>query len=97
MTHAGHRSHRTSTNTRWFPLLAALSALPFLLSAGYALLQISQNTQDDATEHLVATASITAQVVNERLSSGAAALNALANSDAALRDDLPALHQQAQG
>jgi hypothetical protein len=96
MMHAGHRSHRTSTNTRWFPLLAALSALPFLLSAGYALLQISQNTQDDAAERLVATASIAAQVVNERLASGAAALNALANSDAALRDDLPALHQQAQ-
>ena len=96
MTHAGHRSHRTSTNTRWFPLLAALSAIPFLLSAGYALLQISQNTQDDAAERLVATASITAQVVNERLASGAGALNALANSDAALRDDLPELHQQAQ-
>ena len=96
MTHAGHLLRRISPNKRWFLVLAALSVLPFLLSAGYALLQISHNKQDDETEHFVIKASSAAQIVNERLASSAVALNALASSDAALQSDLPALYLQAQ-
>ena len=81
---------------RWLLILAALSVLPFLLSAGYSLLQLSQSTRDEVAGQLVVKANSTAQAVKARLTASVAALDAIASSDAALRGDLPALYQQAQ-
>ena len=96
MTQSDTLSFRISPNNRWFLVLAALSVLPFLLSAGYSLLQLSQSKQDDVAERLIVTANATAQLIKERLAASVAALNAIASSDAATREDLPALYLQAQ-
>jgi protein-histidine pros-kinase len=93
---AGTLSFRIAPNNRWFTVLAALAVIPFLLSAGYSLVQLSQSKQDDASEQLVIKANNAALVIKERLAASVAALNAIASSDAALHNDLPALYLQAQ-
>jgi signal transduction histidine kinase len=92
----GILSNRITPDNRWFLVLAVLSVLPFLLSAGYSLVQLSHGKQDDVAQQLAVKANSTAQVVKERLATNVAALNALASSDAAVHDDLPALYLQAQ-
>lgn len=96
MKNAGFLSIRIAPPKNWFLALAALSVLPFLLSAGYSLVQISQDKQDDVAQQLAVKANSTAQVIKERLAASVAALNAIASSDAAMHDDLPALYLQAQ-
>ena len=93
---AGTLTLRIALNNRWLVVLGALAVLPFLLSAGYSLLQIAQSNQDEAAEQLVVKANSTALVVKERLAASVAALNAIASSDAALQNNLPALYLQAQ-
>ena len=92
----GILSNRIAPANRWFLALAMLAVLPFLLSAGYSLVQLSQDKQDGVAQQLAIKANSAAQVVKERLTTNVAALNALASSDAAVHDDLPALYLQAQ-
>ena len=92
----GILSNRIAPANRWFLALAMLAVLPFLLSAGYSLVQLSQDKQDGVAQQLAIKANSAAQVVKERLATNVAALNALASSDAAVHDDLPALYLQAQ-
>ena len=49
----GTRAIRMTRDKRWLLILAALSVLPFLLSAGYSLLQLSQSTRDEVAGQLV--------------------------------------------
>jgi signal transduction histidine kinase len=96
MMQVGTLSSRKAPYNPWFLVLTALVVIPFVLSAGYSLTQLSQGKQDIASEQLVVKANKTALVVKERVATSVAALNAIASSDAALRADLPALYQHAQ-
>lgn len=80
----------------WLLLAATLSVLPFLLFAGYAIVQLVQSKQEDLRQQLIDRTQSTANAVAERLAVSAGALRALGNSDAALKGDLPAMYAQAK-
>lgn len=79
----------------WLIVAVAISVLPFLLLAGYSTLQLVQGKQEDLTRQLIDRSQATANGVAEHLAVSAGALQALASSDAAARDDLPAVYAQA--
>ncbi|MDP1999895.1 MAG: CHASE3 domain-containing protein [Rhodoferax sp.] len=77
-------------------LAAALVTLPFLLGAGYALRALGQAEQDAVDTQLIQGLYGTAQAVTQQLEVNAGYLQALAISDAAAKDDMPAMYTQAQ-
>jgi signal transduction histidine kinase len=85
-------------NRKSYRLLVAatLSVLPFLLFAGYSIVQLTQDKQQDLRAQLIDRSQATANAVAERLSVSAGALKALASSDAAAQNDLQALYSQAK-
>ena len=80
----------------WLLVLATLSVLPFLLFAGYSIVQLVQAKRDDLQNQLINRTQATANAVAERLAVSAGALQALASSDAATKGDMPALYAQAK-
>ena len=88
-------STSTKQHITWLLVLAIMSVLPFLLFAGFSVFQLLQAKQDDLQQQLIDRAQATANTVAERLSVSTGALQALASSDAAAKDDMHALYSQA--
>jgi signal transduction histidine kinase len=80
----------------WLLVAVTISLFPFLLFAGYSIVQLVQGKQDDLKQQLVDRTQATANVVAERLAVSAGALQALASSDAAQQGDIPAVYSQAK-
>lgn len=87
---------RITSKGYWLLLAATLSVLPFLLFAGYSLVQLVQSKQQDLRGQLIDRSQSTANAVAERLAVSTGALRALASSDAAAQGDLPAIYAHAK-
>lgn len=79
-----------------FLVAVVVSALPFLLFAVYAIDELNRTERDRVSAQLLQGAQTTANAVNRQLAVSVGYLTALASSDAALHDDLPALYAHAQ-
>jgi len=84
------------SKNRWMLAAATLSVLPFLLFAGYSIMQLLQSKQQDLQNQMVERTQATANAVAERLAVCTGALRALANSDAALQGNVPSMYAQAR-
>ncbi|MBI2749797.1 MAG: CHASE3 domain-containing protein [Burkholderiales bacterium] len=80
----------------WFLVAVAALALPFFLFALYAIDELARSERDRASAQLLQGAQLTANAVNQQLAVSVGYLTSLASSDAARRDDLPALYAHAQ-
>ena len=80
----------------WILTIATISAVPFLLFAGYSIVQLVQSKQQDLQQQMVDRAHTTANAVAERLSISTGTLRALASSDAAALGDVAAMYAQAK-
>ena len=80
----------------WLLVLATLSVLPFLLFAGYSIVQLAQTKREDLQQQLIDRSQATANAVAERLAVSTGALRTLANSDAVQQGDTPAVYAQAK-
>jgi hypothetical protein len=88
--------HGINRKSYWLLVAVTFSLIPFLLFAGYSIVQLVQGKQDDLKQQLVDRTQATANAVAERLAVSAGALRALASSDAAQQGDIPAIYAQAK-
>ncbi|MDE2419502.1 MAG: hypothetical protein KGN32_17060, partial [Burkholderiales bacterium] len=65
------------------------TAIPFVLFATYAVMELQNTQRDVLVSDLNRTALVTANAVNQQLGTSVGYLNALATSDAALHNDVP--------
>ena len=77
-------------------LATAISVVPFLLFAGYSLVQLVQSKQEELQRELIDRSQATANAVAERLAISTGALRALASTDAAAKGDMAAIYSQAK-
>lgn len=82
--------------TRWRLALVVSLTVPFALFASYAAIELHNAQREDLVAEINRAALVTANVVNQQLGTSVGYLKALATSDAALRDDVPALYAHAQ-
>jgi diguanylate cyclase (GGDEF)-like protein len=80
----------------WLLLLALFAAFPLLLFSVFTVRELELTRQRAVTTELVERTGAMANAVEQRLAGAAGYLTALANSDAALGNDLPALYEHAR-
>lgn len=71
-------------------------AVPFALVAGYVVLELRDSQYEVLLTELNRAALVTANAVNQQLGTSVGYLTAIATSEAALRNDVPALYAHAQ-
>lgn len=87
---------KITSKSYWLLAVATLSLLPFLLFAGYSIVQLVESKQHDLQRQLIDRSQATANAVAERLSVSSGSLRTLASSDAAVKGDLAALYAHAK-
>lgn len=80
----------------WLMALAACAAFPLVLLSAYLVYEFGSTGYDNSTRELVQRADSTANAVSQELDIALGGIKALANSEAALTDDLPKLYDLAQ-
>ena len=81
--------------SRWRITLVILGCVPFLLFASYVAIELENTQRDILVAELNRAALVTANAVNQQLGTSVGYLSALATSDAAQRNDIPALYAHA--
>ncbi len=80
----------------WLVLLSLFSAIPVVLFSGFTIYRLGSSQQDAQVSRLSYRATAAAVAIEQRVGAMLATLRVLAQSDAALQGDVPALYQQAQ-
>ena len=80
----------------WLFAVALLASVPLMGFALYSVYELGQARQTALTVELTGRTEATAVAVRQQLDAGLGYLNALATSEAALRDDIPGLYAHAQ-
>lgn len=89
-------AHIRNLLSRWRMTLVVLTAVPFLLIAAYAALELHNAEREELLVQLNRAALVTALAVNQQLGTSVGYLSAVATSEAAMRNDVPALYAHAQ-
>jgi len=88
--------HIGSLPNRWRTAWVVLMTVPFLLFATYAAKEMYDVQREELQAEISRAALVTANAVNQQLGTSVGYLMALATSEAALRNDVPALYAHAQ-
>jgi diguanylate cyclase (GGDEF)-like protein/PAS domain S-box-containing protein len=80
----------------WLVLLSLFSVVPVALFSAFTIYRLGTSQQAALTRELIHRTESVADTIEQRLDAMVAALNALAESDAALKNDVAALYRHAQ-
>lgn len=80
----------------WLLVLTLIALIPLFVFSAYTILEIQRGRQEKVLDELAQRTRSTAAAVAERLDNATGYLQTLANSDAALGGNMPALYQHAK-